>query len=174
MAKENYSKELDEFRKLMDEKKGFEFIEDEGFLEWADEAENAFREVSGEIIKKLPPAIRKKGFVEAYFVVLARFICRFINKMERQGMFAKGKDGYGFFTNVLMPIVNEMVVAELDEDERAAEKVDSILEDLTNFDMSIDDILKKHFTGREAEWSEMRKTLEQGRQLAILRSKNGN
>ena len=31
--------------------------------------------------------------------------------------------------------------------------------------ISIDDILQKHFPGREDEWPEIRKSLEQGREI---------
>ena len=167
MAKDkNYKKVIDDFHKQMEKYSGMEFPDGPEFEEWIDLLENNLRKASHEALKKQPESLQKQGFAEAYFVGLARFTCRLLNKMERQGMFAKGKDGYGFYVKVLMPICNEIVVKEMDEEERAKKVTDAIVGDILNFDLSIDDILKKHFPGREDEWPEIRQALEEGRTIA--------
>jgi hypothetical protein len=166
MAKENYAEMLSDFRKQMEQSKGMVFDQGHEIEEWLDNLEKEIRKVSQKMLKKLPKSCRKEGFAEAYFVGLARYTCRILNQMERKGMFADGKDGFGFYTKVLLPVCNDMVVDEMDEAERAAKVTDEIVADIMNFDISIDDILQKHFAGREDEWPDIRKSLEEGREIA--------
>ena len=164
--KENYAETLSDFRKMMEQCEGMTFDQGPEFEEWLDNFETEIRKVSHKMLKKLPKSCRKEGFAEAYFVGLARFTCRILNQMERKGMFAEGKDGFGFYTKVLLPVCNDMVVSEMDEAERAEKVTDEIVAEIMNFDISIDDILQKHFPGREDEWPEIRKSLEEGREIA--------
>ena len=164
--KENYAETLSDFRKQMQQCEGMTFDQGPEFEEWLDNFETEIQKVSYKMLKKLPKSFRKEGFAEAYFIGLARFTCRILNKMERQGMFSDGKDGFGFYTKVLLPVCNDMVVDEMDEDERAEKVTAKIVADIKNFDISIDDILQKHFSGREDEWSEIRKSLEECRKIA--------
>ena len=173
VKKENYAETLSDFRKHMQQCKGMTFEQDPEFEKWLDNFETEIRKVSQKMLKKLPKSCRKEGFAEAYFVGLARFTCRILNQMERHGMFSEGKDGFGFYTKVLLPVCNDMVVSEMDEDERASKVADAVVADIMNLDISIDDILQKHFAGREDEWPEIRKTLEEGRKIAKEHKKEG-
>ena len=131
VKKENYAETLSDFRKHMQQCKGMTFEQDPEFEKWLDNFETEIRKVSQKMLKKLPKSCRKEGFAEAYFVGLARFTCRILNQMERHGMFSEGKDGFGFYTKVILPVCNDMVVSEMDEDERAEKVMDAVVADIS-------------------------------------------
>jgi hypothetical protein len=122
----NYAKELNEFRERMENYEGMDFEEAPEFEEWVNMFNKRLGEVSAECMKELPEQCKDKGFAEVYFVGLARFTCRLLNKMEREGMFSEGKDGFGFYTKVVMPICYDMVKSELDEEEHLNDVADEV------------------------------------------------
>ena len=166
MEKINYEKELADFRKHLEQFNGKEFGDADEVCAWLDEFDKTFGEVSHKMIKKQPESTKEKGFVELYFLGLARFTCRILNKMERDGMFNEEKGGIGFFMNVLMPVCDEMVKRKLDDEDRKKKAQEALLNDICNFDLSIDAILERNFPKQKDDWDEIRKLLNEARENA--------
>lgn len=162
----NYEKELADFRKHLEQFKGKEFGDTDEVYAWLEDFDRTFGEVSRVMIEKQPESTKEKGFVELYFLGLARFTCRILNRMGRDGMFNEEKGGVGFFMNVLMPVCDEMVKRELDDEERKKKAQEALLNDIYDFDLSIDAVLEKNFPKRKDEWDEIRKMLNEAREEA--------
>lgn len=177
MKDEDFDKELQRVRKKMNKlrKEHTEGMpSDNEFEKWADQAEAALNKVSAEMVTKMPESIKKQGFAEAFFVVLARFTCRLINRMQQKGMFAEGTDGFGFYSRVLLPACNDIVMREAEWMDKGKDKEARVMKDIWNLKMPIDDILKKHFPDREDDWPEIREALQSGREIAERMHKDEN
>ena len=160
----NYEKELADFRKHFEQFKGKEFGDADEVYAWLEDFDKTFGEASCEMINKRPESTKEKGFVELYLLGLARFTCRILNRMERDGMFNKEKGGSGFFMNVLMPVCDEAVKRDMDDEERGKRAQEALLNDICDFDLSIDAVLEKNFPKQKDEWDEIRKMLNEARE----------
>ena len=140
------------------------YPEMQAFNGWLDELQHNLMKTTAEAVRNTPV---KEGFAEATMIAIGRFVCTFLEKMQRGGMVTEGTDIYKCFAEVLLPVCHKLVVGELDAKEEEEEKFNSLAEDVANPDLSIEEILNKHFAGHEDEFDEIRPKLEEVRKEAM-------
>lgn len=164
MAKEkNYKEMLADFRDYMENHRNADGLD--ALVGWQETMERKLTEAVKDSLESMPKEC-EKGIAEAFFTGLARFTCRIIERMERQGMFSEPGTGYDFYTKLLMPVCRDLVICELNEDQEASDKTDAIMTDILDESLTVGDIMRRHFSGRESEWPDIRQTLEEARQMA--------
>lgn len=174
-TEKDYSKEFKEFQKKFEELKKSGLVDKEAeFVErWLDKFDKKINAACMECLNDVPSDF--KGVGAMFFSGLARYTCRLIYKMEKEGMFNEELGGFEFYKNALLPMCYKLVEQEEieKEDKEAEETVHQITEDMLS-GVSIDEILTKYFSGQENEFSAIRKKLEEMRLFAMKGSKDVN
>ena len=150
MEKELISNE--ELRKellaVLDKKENM-YPELDGVTNWMDAAEAKLNKALSESINYWP-AEQESGVGEALNIVLARFVCKILERIQRGGMVADGKTAYGIFMEVIMPTAHKMVCRELDAEyeqdtEEETQRIIAIARELQDRSNDIDDIITRHW-----------------------------
>jgi hypothetical protein len=166
MAKEkNYKKMFEDFLDKMENYRNADDPDADAFVGWLETLEGNLKEAATDSLDSMPKEC-EKGMAEAFFTGLARFTCRIIERMERKGMFSEPGTGYDFYTKGLMPVCRDLVIRELDEEQELNDKTAALMADILDENLTDGDILRRHFSGRESEWPDIRQTLEEARQMA--------
>ena len=128
---------------------------------WIGEFNDEFAKASQKMLNKIPKAYTEVGTVEAYLVGLAQFTCRVVTRWQNRGIFSVEVDGMKFYTEVLLPICNDVAKADWEAEEEA----ENISKDLEDVDIPIDDILQKYFADKKQDWDVLRKEFEELREI---------
>lgn len=91
------------------------------FNHWLEDLQASLMNTVSDALKKLPDDCKEGGFGEATMTGIARFVCTFLEKMQRNGFVSEGVDLYNVFTEVLLPVCHKIVVHEMDEMEKLKE-----------------------------------------------------
>lgn len=147
MAKKEY-KDMRETMKAMFDIKENLYPEMEPIADWLDLFTTKMRKACADAMSQFPEG--QQGPCEALMIGLARFNCYVLEEFQSEGFVTEGHNAYDIFYEVLMPTAHEMVLREMsenesDEDDGTAQQVTDLAEDLMNPDVSIDDIIAKHF-----------------------------
>ena len=128
---------------------------------WIGEFYDEFAKASQKMLDKMPEAYIEKGAAEAYLVALAHFTCRVVNSWQNKGIISDEVDGMKIYTEVLLPICNDVEKADCEAEEEA----ENISKDLGDVDIPIDDILQKYFADKKQDWDVLRKKFEELREI---------
>lgn len=148
MAKKvDYAKEREKMIAMLDIDENL-YPEMEPVADWLDVFTEKMKKACAEAMSEFPEG--QGGACEAFMIGLARFNCQVLERFQCEGFVSEGHDAYGIFHDVLMPTAHEMVKREVEEqqaqgEEEPNEQWVAIAKDIMNADMSIDDILAKHF-----------------------------
>ena len=82
---------------------------------WIDEFDVELAKASQKMLDKMPKAYTKAETVEAYLVGLAYFTCLGMIRWQDMGIFSDEVDGMKFYTEVLLPICNDVAKADWKE-----------------------------------------------------------
>lgn len=130
--------------------------------DWVEAAEKKLGTALSDAMQEWPEG--QEGIGEALNIVLARFVCAKLERMQRGGLVSDGHTAYGLFTEVIMPVVHELVCRELDEEENG-ERIVTIARELADRKNDIDDIITRHFPDLPDERrAELRQGLAESRE----------
>ena len=147
MAKDDLKKVKDDINKLIDANKevytGMEYAAD-----WIELLNDKLEHAVHDAIKQYPKD--KDTMMESLTFGLAHFTCMTFEKLERGGINANNDHSlYDVYTEVLLPAAREVVKRELDSKEESDKEEEdfrrAVMSDLLNSDLSIDEIIDKHF-----------------------------
>ena len=112
--KRKFSKKLDEMLSTMEREEN-PYPEMEAFNKWMDGLCADLGHVLADSVSKMPT---REGAPEAVLTGLGRFVCMYLERLQRGGWVTHGVDIFEMFKEVLLPECHRLVVRELDDEEK--------------------------------------------------------